>query len=138
MQEEDAEEVAARQRLGRLGTRSSSAQSSKPPAASSAAAATGGMARQSAASTSGRHIAPPKLSPDDSWAAELDNDDSWDSIDQKSTAGACLCLCGVPLVVFASSDVHIWFVSRTGFCYRCGMLNAKNHELLDVTTTSLP
>ncbi|KAL3157198.1 hypothetical protein ABBQ38_001437 [Trebouxia sp. C0009 RCD-2024] len=87
-QEEDAEEVAARQRLGRLSTRNTSAQSSKPPAASSTSASTGGgMARQSGASTSGRHIAPPKLSQDDSWAAELDNDDSWDSIDQKNAAG---------------------------------------------------
>lgn len=86
-QEEDAEEVAARQRLGRLSTRNSSAQSSKQPPASAAVTLAGGMSRQSVASTSGRHIAPPKLSQDDSWAAELDNDDSWDSIDQKTAAG---------------------------------------------------
>lgn len=90
LQAEDAEELAARQRLGRLSTRNSAAHSSRPPASSSAASSTGGTARQTAASMSGRHIAPPKLSPDDSWAAELDNDDSWDSIDQKTAAGAFL------------------------------------------------
>ena len=90
LQAEDAEELAARQRLGRLSTRNSAAQSTRPPAASSAASSTAGTARHSAASASGRHIAPPKLSPDDSWAAELDNDDSWDSIDQKSAAGVFL------------------------------------------------
>ena len=90
LQAEDAEELAARQQLGRLSTRNSAAQSSRPPASSSAALLTGGIARQTAASTSGRHIAPPKLSPDDSWAAELDNDDSWDSIDQKTAAGSFL------------------------------------------------
>lgn len=93
MQEDDAEELAARQRLGRLNTRNSTAQSSRPPATASAASSTGGTARQSAASTSGRHVAPPKLSPDDSWAAELDNDDSWDSIDQKTVAGGFLLVC---------------------------------------------
>ena len=56
LQEEDAEEVAAQRRLDRLGIRNSLAQSSEPPGASSTASSTGGgMARQSGASTSGRH-----------------------------------------------------------------------------------
>lgn len=62
----------------------------------------GGTARQSAASTSGRHIAPPRLSQDDSWAAELDNDDSWDSIDKQTAAGELL-LVGVGAMAVAMS-----------------------------------
>ena len=92
--QEDAEETAARKRLSRLSTRNSASQNSAPqssglPAASSSAS---GLNRQSAASSSGRHIAPPKLSQDDSWAAELDNDDSWDSLDHKPSAGESMCL----------------------------------------------
>lgn len=87
--QEDAEEIAARQRLGRLSTRTASAPTARLPVASSAA----GLGRQSGASTSGQHIAPPKLSQDDSWAAELDNDDSWDSLEQKPAAGEpCDCV----------------------------------------------
>lgn len=85
--QEDAEEAAARQRLGRLSTRTSAAQSTRAPLSTSGSL---GAQRQpsAAASTSGQHVAPPKLSQDDSWAAELDNDESWDSLDQKPSAGS--------------------------------------------------
>ena len=85
--QDDAEEIAARQRLGKLSTRTASAPNARPPVANSTAAPSAGLGRQAAASTSGQHIAPPKLSQDDSWAAELDNDDSWDSLEQKAAAG---------------------------------------------------
>ena len=84
--QEDAEEAAARQRLGRLSTRTSAAQSSRVPLSTSGSLG-GERQTSAAASTSGRHVAPPKLSQEDSWAAELDNDESWDSLDQKPSAG---------------------------------------------------
>ena len=102
--QEDAEEVAARQRLGKLSTRSTSASTSRPPAASSLAGTAAGLNRQSAASTSGRHIAPPKLTQDDSWAAELDNDDSWDSLEQKSATGELLSSC----MLISLHVIHHW------------------------------
>ena len=112
IQAEDAEELAAGQRLGRLSTRNSTAQSSRPPATSSAASSTAGTARQSAASMSGRHIAPPKLSPDDGWAAELDNNDSWDSIDQKTAAGV---LCSFDFAMAVASSQVLITLERVGW-----------------------
>lgn len=82
--QEDADEAAARQRLGRLGTRGSATQSSRL----SAGLASSGRQSSAPASTSGQHVAPPKLSQDDGWAAELDNDDSWDSLEHKPAAGS--------------------------------------------------
>ena len=81
--QEDADEAAARQRLGRLGTRGSATQSSRL----STGVASSGRQASAPDSTSGQHVAPPKLSQDDGWAAELDNDDSWDSLEHKPAAG---------------------------------------------------
>ena len=78
----------ARQRLGRLSTRASATQSSRPPTSNSSLPG-GDRPASAAASASGRHVAAPKLSQEDSWAAELDNDDSWDSLDQKPSSGMC-------------------------------------------------
>ena len=80
--QDDPEEVAARQRLSRLNTRPSTSgrhppvPTASPPQPSSASA-----------SSSGRHVVPPKLGSDDGWAAELDGDDSWEGLEQKSAAG---------------------------------------------------
>ena len=89
--QEDTEEAAARQRLGRLSTRTSGTQSSRPPV-SNTSLTSGDRMTSAAASASGRHVAAPKLSQEDSWAAELDNDDSWDSLDQKPSSGMPLSL----------------------------------------------
>lgn len=99
MLQENADEVAARQRLGRLSTRAAAGQNSRPSAGGSNTGGSLGIGRQASApaSTSGRHVVPPKLSQDDSWAAQLDDDDSWDSLDQKPAAGSVLIVCWLKL-----------------------------------------
>lgn len=109
--QDDPEEVAARQRLSRLNARPTSSR----PAAHLNGAPASPTAQSSAsdlASSSGRHVAPPKLGAGDGWAAELDNDESWEGLEQKPTAGK-------PMEVHV--EVHVYQLGQM----TCNMMNGQ-------------